>query len=108
MHGVYRSILLLYFLLHTRLWHYHSVIIFNISCCCNHRDKLFCPTIPFPNVPLYCGFRTQVAVLHFNENSERPLARGKDGELMFRRRLVKTKKDAEVVSAVKTKAAYSK
>ncbi|XP_064468755.1 uncharacterized protein LOC135383046 isoform X1 [Ornithodoros turicata] len=50
--------------------------------------------------------RTQIAILHFNENADRPLARRKDGGLMYRRKLVKTKKGTEVVSTMKTKATH--
>ncbi|XP_064462032.1 uncharacterized protein LOC135372321 [Ornithodoros turicata] len=51
--------------------------------------------------------RTQIAALHFNENADREYAYGKDGQQMFRRKLLKTKKGAEVVSTVKTKATYN-
>ncbi|XP_064473783.1 uncharacterized protein LOC135388278 isoform X2 [Ornithodoros turicata] len=50
--------------------------------------------------------RTQLAALHFNENAGREHARRSDGQFMFRRKLQKAKKGAEVVAPVKTKATH--
>ncbi|KAL1486409.1 hypothetical protein MTO96_031404 [Rhipicephalus appendiculatus] len=51
--------------------------------------------------------RTMLAVLHHNANSTRQQACGSDGEPLFKRKLLKSKKGNEVVCPVKESATYA-
>ncbi|KAL1481106.1 hypothetical protein MTO96_050460 [Rhipicephalus appendiculatus] len=56
--------------------------------------------------PALMSARTMLAVLHHNANTTRQQACGSDGEPLFKRKLLKSKKGNEVVCPVKESATY--